>query len=134
MLIRLKIQSFENHFIDSSLAYFEKISKYFNGTPRKLKSLPKNLKKILVLRSPHIHKKSREQFQIETVSKIGEYSFQNVETATLFVYFVKKAQIPGVQIQIYGKTFGYLSESQQAFICLYLNNVGCKYRLIQVLL
>lgn len=48
-----------NRFLKNNLKYFNKV-KYF-----KLIKLPKNEKKFTVLRSPHINKKSKEQFSLK---------------------------------------------------------------------
>ena len=64
--IQLRYKSFDQYysnltseFLKYSLEFFKKSSKEY--------ILPSQIKKITVIRSPHIHKNSREQFQIKTV-------------------------------------------------------------------
>jgi len=65
-----------------------------------LQSLPTKLKKYTVLRSPHIDKKSREQFELKTYQKALE--FKNIKNKFIFLLFldtIKLVQLNGVQLK-----------------------------------
>lgn len=57
-------------------------------------------KRITILRSPHIHKKSREQF--EWVRKKGQLKiiFFHQRHLLLFLFWLQNCQFPGVQLAI----------------------------------
>lgn len=66
----------------------------------KQKMNPKKCKKITVLRSPHIDKKSREQFQIITHKRTLVFSLPNKTILLLFLEFLKTSKFPGVELDI----------------------------------
>lgn len=57
-------------------------------------------KRFTILRSPHIHKKSREQF--EWVRKKGQLSlfFPHQRHVLLVLFWLQSSQLPGVQLTI----------------------------------
>jgi small subunit ribosomal protein S10 len=61
---------------------------------------PKKCKKITVLRSPHIDKKSREQFQRVTHKKKLTVFFKKKENLFLVFELVKQTQTHGVEIEM----------------------------------
>lgn len=97
------------NFSSASLKLREK-SSFKYGT--NILSLPKKLQRFTVIRSPHIDKKGRDQFQlcthksiiqIRNIIKVPEYSF-------LFIFLenLKNTKFSGIQMQIkiHSKTFG----------------------------
>ena len=67
--------------------------------------LPKKQKYITVLRSPHIDKKSREQFVYRILKSIFYYQFSNDIMANYFLFAIKQLELPGVEIKIVLKEF-----------------------------
>jgi ribosomal protein S10 len=66
-------------------------------------SFPSSEKKLTVLRSPHIDKKSREQFQRHVYkSQISVFS-DNREIPSLLLFLLKNSEFPGVQLKIASK-------------------------------
>jgi ribosomal protein S10 len=66
-------------------------------------SFPSSEKKLTVLRSPHIDKKSREQFQRHVYkSQISVFS-GNREIPSLLLFLLKNSEFPGVQLKIASK-------------------------------
>ena len=63
-------------------------------------SEPTSRKRCTLLRSPHIHKKSREQF--EWIRKKGGCSFSAAhgKHLLLLLFWLQNSQFPGVQLQI----------------------------------
>ncbi len=62
--------------------------------------LPKKIKKITVLRSPHIDKKSREQFEIRRNKTVFLFNIKNKSSAILFFECLKNSQLYGVELSI----------------------------------
>nr|QES94782.1 ribosomal protein S10 [Trebouxia lynnae] len=79
---------------------------FFLLNKQKIKSAPKMInlptlkKKFTVLRSPHIDKKSREQFEWTRYKKSLFLYFQNTSVLSLFLFLLKNSSFPGVQIEI----------------------------------
>jgi small subunit ribosomal protein S10 len=63
-------------------------------------TLPKNRTLFTVLRSPHIDKKSREQFQFIHYKKKLFVEIENINKSALFIFFLKNSQFPGVEMEI----------------------------------
>lgn len=63
-------------------------------------SFPSQCKRLTLLSSPHIHKKSREQF--EWVRKKGEMvlEFNQRKHLLLLLFFLQNTQFPGVELKI----------------------------------
>ena len=63
-------------------------------------SLPSSRKKFTLLQSPHIDKKSREQFQWEVFrGQLGMFS-QNRRVPALLLFLLKSSEFPGIQLKI----------------------------------
>ena len=111
--IEISFKSHEHQYIENSFRQIQEyIPQYWQS---KSFFLPNKMKKFTVLRSPHIDKKSREQFQLKSckrkiiltpnfnesqnkeVSKDG-YSANN--EIYLFLDNIKQCSFSGVQIQI----------------------------------
>lgn len=72
-------------------------------------ALPNQKNYITVLRSPHIDKKSREQFVYKT-SKINIlFSFPDLASLNLFIFALNQVEIPGVEMKIITKQWKYFS-------------------------
>lgn len=68
--IRIKLKSFDHNLVDKSS---EKIVKTVKSTGAVVSGpipLPTNKKKFTVLRSTHVNKKSREQFELNTYKRL----------------------------------------------------------------
>lgn len=102
--VHVCLKSFDNVYIDFSTNKILQISNYlkiFEKKPEKQKQIrvPTKKKKFTVLRSPHIDKKSREQFEWARYKKSIFLSFQKVNTFSLFVFLLKNSTFPGVEIE-----------------------------------
>ena len=109
--IRNYLKAFENH---KSLVVFQR--KDYNDH---VVSLPFLKKKFTVLRSPHIDKKSREQFEWTHYKKSLFLSFQKSSIFSLFLFLLKNSSFPGVQIQISLKHLDFLKNKT------YPRDTGC---------
>ena len=95
--IRIKLKSFDHNLVDKSA---EKIVKTVRSTGEVVSGpipLPTNKKIYTVLRSPHVNKKAREQFQLCTYKRLLDiYS-----TTTKTIDALMKLELPsGVEVEI----------------------------------
>jgi small subunit ribosomal protein S10 len=95
--IRIKLRSYDHNLVDKST---EKIVKTVRATNAAVVGpIPLTTEKQIytVLRSPHVNKKSREQFQLRTHKRLIEIYSPNAKT----VDALSKLELPsGVDIQV----------------------------------
>ena len=99
--IRIKLQSYDHNLVDKSA---EKIVKTVRGTGAVVTGpipLPTRKKIFTVLRSPHVNKKAREQFELCTHKRLLDILSPTQETVDALM----KLDLPaGVDVEI--KAFG----------------------------
>ncbi len=95
--IRIKLQSYDHNLVDKSA---EKIVKTVRSTGAVVTGpipLPTRKKIFTVLRSPHVNKKSREQFQLSTHKRLLDIYTSSSRT----VDALSKLDLPsGVEVEI----------------------------------
>ena len=78
--IRIKLKSFDHSLVDKSA---EKIVKAVKATGAVVSGpipLPTKIEKFTVLRSPHVNKKAREQFQLCTYKRLIDIFSSSAKT------------------------------------------------------
>lgn len=95
--IRIKLKSYDHNLVDKSCEKIVKAVKTTGAIVNGPIPLPTDKEKFTVLRSPHVNKKSREQFQICTYKRLVDiYS-----TSTSTIDALMKLELPsGVEVQI----------------------------------
>jgi small subunit ribosomal protein S10 len=68
--IRIRLKSFDHRVLDSSTSEIVETAKRTGAEVRGPIPLPTRIEKYTVLRSPHVDKKSREQFEIRTHKRL----------------------------------------------------------------
>jgi len=68
--IRIRLKAFDHRVLDQSTTEIVNTAKRTGARVRGPIPLPTRIEKITVLRSPHIDKKSREQFEIRTHKRL----------------------------------------------------------------
>ncbi len=95
--IRLKLKSFESDLLDSSV---KDIIETIKKTGAKVKGpipLPTKISRYTVLRSPHVNKKSREQFEIRVHKRLLDIVNASQQTVDALM----KIDLPaGVDIEV----------------------------------
>ena len=95
--IRIKLKSYDHNLVDKSS---EKIVRAVKATGAVVSGpipLPTEKKKFTVLRSPHVNKKSREQFQLATHKRLLDIYTSSSRT----VDALSKLDLPsGVEVEI----------------------------------
>ena len=95
--IRIKLKSYDYNLVDKSAQKIVKTVKSTGAIVNGPIPLPTNKKIFTVLRSPHVNKKSREQFELNSYKRLLDiYS-----TSTNTVDALKKLELPsGVEVEI----------------------------------
>ncbi len=95
--IRIKLKSYDHNLIDKSA---EKIVRQVKLTGAYVKGpipLPTKKRIFTVLRSPHVNKKSREQFQLNTHKRLIDIFSSSTKTIDVLM----KMELPsGVEVEI----------------------------------
>ena len=68
--IRIRLKAFDHRLIDRSASEIVETAKRTGAQVRGPIPLPTKIEKFTVLRSPHVDKKSREQFEIRTHKRV----------------------------------------------------------------
>ena len=68
--IRIRLKAFDHHILDQSTNEIVNTAKRTGANVRGPIPLPTNMRRFTVLRSPHIDKKSREQFEMRTHKRL----------------------------------------------------------------
>jgi len=95
--IRIKLKSFDHNLVDKSA---EKIVKTVKSTGAVVSGpipLPTNTRKFTVLRSPHVNKKAREQFEVSSYKRSMDIYSSTAKTVDALM----KLELPsGVDVEI----------------------------------
>ena len=95
--IRIKLRSYDHNLVDKSA---EKIVKTVKGTGAVVSGpipLPTHKRKFTVLRSPHVSKKAREQFQLCSYKRLMDIYSSSSKTIDALM----KLELPsGVDVEI----------------------------------
>lgn len=95
--IRIKVEAYDHRVLDQSVGKIVETAKDSGARVSGPIPLPTRIERYTVLRSPHIDKKSREQFEIRTHKRVIDILEPTARTVDALV----KLEIPaGVQITI----------------------------------
>ena len=95
--IRIKLKAYDHRILDKSAAEIVESAKRTGATVSGPVPLPTKREVYTVLRSPHVDKKSREQFQIKTHKRLLDI----VNPTSKTVDALKKLDLPaGVDVEI----------------------------------
>ncbi len=96
MKIRIRIESFDHEALDQSVIKIVDAAKRIGAKISGPIPLPTRIERFTVLRSPHVDKKSREQFEIRTHKRLVD-----VEATAKITDALKNLNMPaGVDIRI----------------------------------
>ena len=95
--IRIRLKAFDHRILDTSTKEIVSTAKRTGATVRGPIPLPTRIERFTVNRSPHVNKKSREQFQLRTHKRLIEIFTPTQKT----VDALSKLELPsGVDIQV----------------------------------
>ncbi|MBT3991750.1 MAG: 30S ribosomal protein S10 [Rhodospirillaceae bacterium] len=95
--IRIRLKAFDHRVLDTSTAEIVNTAKRTGAQVRGPIPLPTKIEKYTVLRSPHIDKKSREQFEIRTHKRVLDILDPTPETVDALM---KLDLASGVDVEI----------------------------------
>lgn len=95
--IRIKLKSFDYRLLDESVKEIVETAKRTGTRIRGPIPLPTIIEKFTVLRSPHVDKKSREQFEIRTHRRVVEIIEPTLQTVDALMLLALSA---GVDVEI----------------------------------
>ena len=95
--IRIRLKAFDHRVLDQSSLEIVNTAKRTGAQVRGPVPLPTNIEKYTVLRSPHIDKKSREQFEIRTHKRVLDILDPTPETVDALM---KLDLASGVDVEI----------------------------------
>ena len=98
--IQLKLRSFDFYYIKLATHFVYSICSDLNIISTQETVLPIQIKKFTVLRSPHIDKSSREQFQRKTYKKIIQLNSVNQSLAYFLIDILKNSELIGIELEI----------------------------------
>ena len=95
--IRIRLKAYDHRLLDKSTVEIVNTAKRTGAQVRGPIPLPTNIEKYTVLRSPHIDKKSREQFEIRTHKRVLDILDPTPETVDALM---KLDLASGVDVEI----------------------------------
>ena len=99
--IRIRLKAFDHRVLDQSTSEIVNTARRTGARVRGPIPLPTRIEKFTVLRSPHVDKKSREQFEIRTHKRLMDILDPTPQTVDALM----KLDLPaGVDVEI--KAFG----------------------------
>ena len=95
--IRIRLKAFDHRLIDSSAREIVDTAKRTGAMVKGPIPLPTNNEKFTVLRSPHVNKKSREQFKLSSYKRLLDIYSSSSKTIDALM----KLELPsGVEVEI----------------------------------
>ena len=95
--IRIKLKSYDHNLVDKSAQKIVKTVKSTGAVVNGPVPLPSHKRKFTVLRSPHVNKKSREQFELNSYKRLLDIYSSSPKTVDALM----KMELPsGVEVQI----------------------------------
>jgi len=98
--IEIKLKSFDTNFINSTVESIENIVTKLGLGDIKQVFLKCKCKKWTLIRSPHIDKKSREQFEIKTYKRFLILKITQKNRIFFFFLILKNAFFSGLELEI----------------------------------
>lgn len=95
--IRIRLKAFDHRMLDQSTSEIVTTAKRTGARVKGPVPLPRRIKRFTVLRSPHIDKKSREQFEIRTHKRLIDIIDPTPQTVDALM---KLDLAAGVEVQI----------------------------------
>ena len=95
--IRIRLKAFDHRVLDQSTVEIVNTAKRTGAEVRGPIPLPTNIEKYTVLKSPHVDKKSREQFEISTHKRVLDIIDPTPETVDALM---KLDLASGVDVEI----------------------------------
>ena len=102
-VLTLRIKAFHPYYINRFVLIAKQLLKSITYIEEKQFFLPKRIERFTVLRSPHVDKKARDQFERRTHQRIIEWTLPNInKNKNLYLYsFFRNLSKMAVGVQIH---------------------------------
>lgn len=124
--LHIKIKSFDTHSLNTCQNELQALWGRVNPTLREGEApamanqamtknvvcLPTQRSHITVLRSPHVDKKSREQFVFTRVHRANRYTFRSDQEVEIFLFGLKNLECSGVELTVMLQSWDYFYAQQ----------------------
>lgn len=114
-ILSIKLKSFDTSRLKNSENQIQKLYQSISHTQTAQDfgsiPLPEQRSHVTVLRSPHIDKKSREQFVFKKMQRLVQYKFKNKKALNFFLLGLKCLECTGVEIVIQLRSWNYYIET-----------------------
>ena len=99
--LNLLLKSYNHYYIKNTLLHLSKTIQGWSVSVMDFKyiPLPDEKHKITLLKSPHVHKKSREQFELIKKKSCIQIKTNTQKKATLLLLLINQSTFPGVEIK-----------------------------------
>lgn len=95
--IKIKLRSFDHHTLEHATREIVSAVKRSGADISGPIPMPRTIKRFTVIRSPHVYKKSREQYEIRTQQRLIIINFPTPQT----VEALRKVDLPaGIDVEI----------------------------------
>jgi small subunit ribosomal protein S10 len=98
--IEIKLKSFDFNSIENFKTKIQQIFNILEIKNPKFITFPISRKRYTLERSPHIDKKSREQFEQKHYKSQIILNSKNLKKISIFIYILRNSLFPGVQIEM----------------------------------
>ena len=108
--LSILLKSYNHYYIKNTMLHLSKTLQRRNVPLIDFKyiSLPHRKKNITLLKSPHVHKKAREQFSLSTKKGVLEMKTRSQRDALWIMWLINYSIFPGIQAKLHIR---YLSKS-----------------------
>lgn len=114
--VQLRLSGYTPNTLKHADIWLKNLAKICNASTIKSWSLPRRHHLITVLKSPHVNKKSREQFIEKSHGRTITINYMPA-FAQVFLYIVEHAHFPGVELSVKVEK----PSSFPTLYCIYLN-------------
>lgn len=87
--VNLKIKSLDKVTINLYIHFVIKMLSKFFCKVNYITTIPVKIKRLTLLKSPHVHKKAMEQFEMRIFSKLVSFNIKNINNILPFIYINK---------------------------------------------
>ena len=98
--VRIKLKSFDHKLLDQAARDISSAVKRTGADVCGPIPLPTAIRRYTINRSPHVNKKSREQFQFVFHKLKLILNEKNDNKTNLFIFLLKNSEFPGVEMEI----------------------------------
>jgi small subunit ribosomal protein S10 len=103
--INIKVKGYDHPVLDSYVKFVSRAANNLDIEIHGTAALPTRVKKFTVLKSPHIYKKHRVQFETRTHARLLQIRRITGTTADIFLEYIQRNLPEGVSMSLYQEAF-----------------------------